>query len=54
MSVDVIAPVAKPQVPVAADPIEELSGYFFEDLEPGMTAAHDRPRRPGHVCRHFG
>jgi len=39
MSVDVIQPVAKSQPPVAADPIKELSGYFFEGLEPGMTAA---------------
>ena len=46
MSVDVVAPVAKPQVPVAADPIEELSGYFFEDLEPGMTAAYARTIGP--------
>lgn len=54
MSVDVVAPVVKPQAPVAADPIEELSGYFFEDLEPGMTAAYARTIGPADLVMFAG
>lgn len=54
MSVDVIASVAKSQAPVAADPIEELSGYFFEDLEPGMTAAYARTIGPADLVMFAG
>jgi 3-hydroxybutyryl-CoA dehydratase len=54
MSVDIIEPVAKSQPPVAADPIEELSGYFFEDLEPGMTAAYARTIGPADLVMFAG
>ena len=54
MSVDVIAPAADAQAPAPADPIEELSGYFFEDLELGMTAAYARTIGPADLVMFAG
>jgi 3-hydroxybutyryl-CoA dehydratase len=54
MSVDVIEPAAKAPAPATPDPIEELSGYFFEDLEPGMTAAYARTIGPADLVMFAG
>lgn len=54
MSVEVIEPAPQAPVPAVADPIEELSGYFFEDLEPGMTAAYARTIGPADLVMFAG
>ncbi len=36
------------------DPIQELSGYFFEDLEVGMTAAYARTIGPADLVMFAG
>ena len=50
MSVDVVEPAAaaKPSV------IEELSGYFFEDLKVGMTAVYARTIGPADLVMFAG
>jgi 3-hydroxybutyryl-CoA dehydratase len=50
MSVDVVEPAAaeKPSV------IEELSGYFFEDLEVGMSAVYARTIGPADLVMFAG
>ncbi|MBO21473.1 MAG: (R)-hydratase [Rhodospirillaceae bacterium] len=54
MSVDVFEPVAATPLLAAADPIEELSGFFFEDIESGMTAAYARTIGPADVVMFAG
>ena len=43
-----------PSEPLVADPIDELSGYFFEDLEIGMTAAYARTIGPADLVMFAG
>ncbi|MEK9662286.1 MAG: MaoC family dehydratase [Alphaproteobacteria bacterium] len=38
----------------APDPLQELSGYFFEDLEIGMTAAYARTIGPADLVMFAG
>ena len=38
----------------AVDPIQELSGYFFEDLEVGMTAVYARTVGPADIVMFAG
>lgn len=54
MSVDVMEPAAKPKAAKARNPVEELSGYFFEDLEVGMTAAYARTIGPADLVMFAG
>ncbi len=51
MSVETIS---TPPEPAAADPISELSGYFFEDLEVGMSAAYARTIGPADLVMFAG
>ncbi len=51
MSVDTITTAAEPPT---ADPIRELSGYFFEDLEVGMTAVYARTIGPADLVMFAG
>jgi len=54
MSVDAAEPVTA--APVSATPslVEELSGYFFEDLEVGMTAVYARTIGPADLVMFAG
>jgi 3-hydroxybutyryl-CoA dehydratase len=52
MSVEIAETVSSE--PRAADPISELSGYFFEDLEIGMTAAYARTIGPADLVMFAG
>ena len=54
MSVDVVEPAPKVAANTAPNPIEELSGYFFEDLEVGMTAAYARTIGPADLVMFAG
>ena len=59
MSVEIAETITPPsattsQQPVVADPIGELSGYFFEDLEIGMTAAYARTVGPADLVMFAG
>jgi 3-hydroxybutyryl-CoA dehydratase len=54
MSVDVMEPSAKPKLNGSRNPVEELSGYFFEDLEVGMTAAYARTIGPADLVMFAG
>lgn len=54
MSVEFAETAATPPEPGAADPISELSGYFFEDLEVGMTAAYARTIGPADLVMFAG
>ena len=51
MSVETIDTAAEPTI---SDPISELSGYFFEDLEIGMTAAYARTIGPADLVMFAG
>ncbi len=54
MSVDVMESSAKPKLNGSRNPVEELSGYFFEDLEVGMTAAYARTIGPADLVMFDG
>jgi 3-hydroxybutyryl-CoA dehydratase len=54
MSVDVMESSAKPKLNGSRNPVEELSGYFFEDLEVGMTAAYARTIGPADLVMFAG
>ena len=59
MSVEIAETITPPsattsQQPVVADPIGELSGYFFEDLEIGMSAAYARTVGPADLVMFAG
>jgi len=54
MSVDVMEPSAKSKLNGSRNPVEELSGYFFEDLEVGMTAAYARTIGPADLVMFAG
>jgi 3-hydroxybutyryl-CoA dehydratase len=54
MSVDVMETSAKPKLNGSRNPVEELSGYFFEDLEVGMTAAYARTIGPADLVMFAG
>jgi len=54
MSVDVMEPSAKSRLNGSRNPVEELSGYFFEDLEVGMTAAYARTIGPADLVMFAG
>jgi 3-hydroxybutyryl-CoA dehydratase len=58
MSVDIAETTATPaDLPMAdpiVDPISELSGYFFEDLEVGMKAAYARTIGPADLVMFAG
>jgi 3-hydroxybutyryl-CoA dehydratase len=54
MSVDVKESSAKPKLNGSRNPVEELSGYFFEDLEVGMTAAYARTIGPADLVMFAG
>lgn len=54
MSVETTETPATASQPVAADPIGELSGYFFEDLEVGMSAAYARTIGPADLVMFAG
>ena len=54
MSVEIAETVATPSEPSVADPISELSGYFFEDLDVGMTAAYARTIGPADLVMFAG
>ncbi|MEK9706486.1 MAG: MaoC family dehydratase [Alphaproteobacteria bacterium] len=45
---------AKPKLNGSRNPVEELSGYFFEDLEVGMTAAYARTIGPADLVMFAG
>jgi len=54
MSIEVSETTTTPSEPPIADPIRELSGYFFEDLEIGMTAAYARTVGPADLVMFAG
>jgi 3-hydroxybutyryl-CoA dehydratase len=54
MSVDVMESSAKPKLNGSRNSVEELSGYFFEDLEVGMTAAYARTIGPADLVMFAG
>jgi 3-hydroxybutyryl-CoA dehydratase len=54
MSVDVMESSAEPKLNGSRNPVEELSGYFFEDLEVGMTAAYARTIGPADLVMFAG
>ncbi len=54
MSVGVMETSAKPKLNGSRNPVEELSGYFFEDLEVGMTAAYARTIGPADLVMFAG
>ena len=54
MSVEIAETTVKPSEPPAADPISELSGYFFEDLQVGMKAAYARTIGPADLVMFAG
>ncbi len=54
MSVDVVEPTVQVAANTAPSPIEELSGFFFEDLEVGMTAAYARTIGPADLVMFAG
>ena len=54
MSVETAETAATPSEPSVADPISELSGYFFEDLDVGMTAAYARTIGPADLVMFAG
>ncbi|MEK9795819.1 MAG: MaoC family dehydratase [Alphaproteobacteria bacterium] len=45
---------AEPKLNGSRNPVEELSGYFFEDLEVGMTAAYARTIGPADLVMFAG
>jgi 3-hydroxybutyryl-CoA dehydratase len=51
MSVETVETIITPPV---ADPISELSGYFFEELEVGMSAAYARTIGPADIVMFAG
>lgn len=54
MSVDTVVSETKNSEPPLGDPISELSGYFFEDLEIGMSAAYARTIGPADLVMFAG
>lgn len=54
MSVEVTETAIMPSEPSPPDPIGELSGYFFEDLKVGMTAAYARTIGPADLVMFAG
>ena len=54
MSVEIAETVITTSDPTVADPISELSGYFFEELELGMTAAYARTIGPADLVMFAG
>ena len=54
MSVDTAETVTPSSEPPLGDPISELSGYFFEDLEIGMSAAYARTIGPADLVMFAG
>jgi len=54
MSVETVDSRVAAAEPVVNDPIAELSGYFFEDLEIGMTAAYARTIGPADLVMFAG
>lgn len=48
------SPSATPSEAPVSDPISELSGYFFEDLEIGMSAAYARTIGPADLVMFAG
>lgn len=54
MSVETVDERVAATKPVINDPIAELSGYFFEDLEVGMTAAYARTIGPADLVMFAG
>ena len=54
MSVEIAETVITKSEPTVVDPISELSGYFFEELELGMTAAYARTIGPADLVMFAG
>jgi 3-hydroxybutyryl-CoA dehydratase len=54
MSVEIAETATAPSETLAADPISELSGFFFEDLDVGMTAVYARTIGPADLVMFAG
>lgn len=54
MSVDALEPAATAPVPPTPNLVDELSGYYFEELEVGMTAAYARTIGPADLVMFAG
>ncbi len=54
MSVDALEPAVTAPVSPTSNLVDELSGYFFEELEVGMTAAYARTIGPADLVMFAG